>query len=429
MTTNPRNRRLAILGAGPIGLEAALYARALGYEPVIYERGQAAENVRRWGFVRMFSPWKLNVSPLGLEAIRCAGGCSLPLDDCPTGCELRELYLNPIARSLGKAIETGMEVTAVSRTGLLKGDSPGGRRRARAPFRILLRTAAGEEEAAADILLDATGVYSNACWLGDGGIPALGETSLCDVIDYHLADILDADRAKFAGKTVLLVGAGFSAATSLGDLLRLARECPGTRVVWARRSAGPDPFPLHSPDPLPERARLAVEGNRAASDPPPWLRVLSGVTVKAVAREGVGVRVDFRPVEGGGLPESVRVDRILANVGYRPSIETFRELQVHQCYASDGPMTLAAALLGRSGGDCLAHGGLGAETLKTPEPDFFILGHKSYGRRNDFLLRTGREQVRDVFRVIAGDSDLDLYATKTDVGGASPPRIGASPSP
>ena len=40
--------KLAILGAGPIGLEAALYARFLGYEVEVFDRGAVAEHVRRW---------------------------------------------------------------------------------------------------------------------------------------------------------------------------------------------------------------------------------------------------------------------------------------------------------------------------------------------------------------------------------------------
>ena len=43
-------------------------------------------------------------------------------------------------------------------------------------------------------------------------------------------------------------------------------------------------------------------------------------------------------------------------------------------------MKLAAALLGARGGDCLAQTSHGAETLANPEPGFFILGAKSYGR-------------------------------------------------
>jgi hypothetical protein len=51
----------------------------------------------------------------------------------------------------------------------------------------------------------------------------------------------------------------------------------------------------------------------------------------------------------------------------------------------------------------------GANTLRNPEPNFFILGAKSYGRHSHFLLRTGFEQVREVFTLITGKADLDLY--------------------
>ena len=61
--------KLAILGAGPIGLEAALYARFLGYDVAIFDEAEVAANVRRWGHVRMFTPFGMNRSPLGLAAL------------------------------------------------------------------------------------------------------------------------------------------------------------------------------------------------------------------------------------------------------------------------------------------------------------------------------------------------------------------------
>jgi hypothetical protein len=77
---------------------------------------------------------------------------------------------------------------------------------------------------------------------------------------------------------------------------------------------------------------------------------------------------------------------------------------VHECYATCGPIKLAAALIGESGGgDCLAQAGHGPETLVNPEPGFFILGSKSYGRNSQFLLRVGWEQVDQVFSLIAGE--------------------------
>ncbi|MBI4605789.1 MAG: FAD-dependent oxidoreductase [Planctomycetes bacterium] len=402
--------RIAILGAGPIGLEAALYAKGLGLEPVVYERGAVGENVRRWGFVRLFSPWRLNVSPLGLQALARRGAALPDPGACPTGRELVERYLEPIAASLGTAVRAGTAVKAISRCGLLKGDGVGGRRRSRAPFRLLVSARGRDEEALAEVVLDATGVYATPCSLGDGGIPALGESAVEPAIERHLTDVRGADRARFEGKTILVVGTGYSAATMLEELLLLRREAPATRVVWVRRSTGPDPFPFFENDPLPERSRLAREGNRIAAEPPEGVTLISGVTVRALSRDSDRVRVELRAVDGGGMPQTLTVDRLLACVGYRPDSTIHQELQVHQCYASEGPMTLAAALLGGSSGDCLAQGGVDADTLVNPEPGFFILGHKSYGRRSDFLLRVGREQVRDVFTLLRDDPSLDLYA-------------------
>ena len=67
-------------------------------------------------------------------------------------------------------------------------------------------------------------------------------------------------------------------------------------------------------------------------------------------------------------------------------------------------MKLAAALLAQGGGsgDCLDQKSLGAETLVNPEPGLFILGIKSYGRRSDFLMRVGWQQVDEVFGLLAG---------------------------
>ena len=51
------------------------------------------------------------------------------------------------------------------------------------------------------------------------------------------------------------------------------------------------------------------------------------------------------------------VETVITNVGYRPDTSLYQELQVHQCYATEGPMKLAAALLSSSGAnsvDCLA---------------------------------------------------------------------------
>lgn len=62
--------RLAILGGGPIGLEAALYARYLGYSVVVFEQhaaiGQTPQLRDPPGFAQS---WRECTTPLGLAAI------------------------------------------------------------------------------------------------------------------------------------------------------------------------------------------------------------------------------------------------------------------------------------------------------------------------------------------------------------------------
>jgi hypothetical protein len=99
-------------------------------------------------------------------------------------------------------------------------------------------------------------------------------------------------------------------------------------------------------------------------------------------------------------------DRLIANVGYSPDNSLYRELQVQECYASFGLMNLAGALLKSPGGDGVSTASPGAAALRNPEPNFFILGAKSYGRNSAFLLRAGFEQVREVFGLIVGNAEL-----------------------
>jgi hypothetical protein len=115
------------------------------------------------------------------------------------------------------------------------------------------------------------------------------------------------------------------------------------------------------------------------------------------------------PEPGGSLAVTLRsgtgrtrvtVDRILANVGYAPDRSLYAELQVHECYATGGPIKLAAALLQGGAGDCLRQTAPAADLLLNPEPGFYILGSKSYGRNSAFLIGAGFEQVPVLFQAL-----------------------------
>jgi glycine/D-amino acid oxidase-like deaminating enzyme len=125
---------MVVLGAGPIGLECALRFRESGWDADVYESGRVGESVRRWGHVRMFSPWRMNVSPAGRVA---TGLEDLEPDGLPTGAEYVARYLEPLAASplLAGRVHLGSEVVAVSRGLLLKGDAIAADARRRAPFR------------------------------------------------------------------------------------------------------------------------------------------------------------------------------------------------------------------------------------------------------------------------------------------------------
>ena len=407
--------RIAILGAGPIGLEAALYARYLGYDVDLYERGRAAENLLRWGHVRLFTPWAMNVSPLGAAALAAQHDGWRPADDDAilTGRELAERYFVPLGHSdlLADGLHLGVEVLSIGRHELLKQDMVAEEIRIDAPFRILLREASGRERlATADVVIDATGTYGNHNWAGASGIPAVGELAAAREIEYGLPDFGGADREKYAGRRVLLIGGGYSAAA---NALALS-ELPGTRTTWITRpKAGTEPadrpIPLIADDRLPERDRLAQAANAlaAAGDGP----VVHWPATAVESIEPLVATGAFKVVLSGAHAGEIEVDRIVANVGYRPDNRIYAELQVHECYASGGPMKLAAALAKSPSADCMAQAAAGPESLLNPEPDFYILGAKSYGRNSQFLLSQGREQIRQLFSIIGDRAELDLYAT------------------
>lgn len=416
MTGNakPGRARLAVLGGGPIGIEAALYGAALGHDVVVYEGGELGHAVRLWQHVTLFSPWQLNTTPLGRRLLVEAGGKLPELASHPTGAELLSEYLEPLARLplLRDRIRTRSRVVAVGRSGLRKTDLLPAAERAAHRFRILIEDTEGEHVEFADVLFDCTGTYLCPNAIGDGGIPAPGERWLEQRLIRHLPDVLGSQRKRFAGRRVLLIGAGLSAATAAVELAALCAAEPSTRVTWATRRAQTPPYQPMAGDPLRGRAalheqanRVALAGRDAASSPA--LRFRPGMLIDTLAAEGHQLRVRLCG-PGGEVCEEL-FDEIVGLTGFGPDRDLYRELQIHECYASLGPMKLAATLV-KAGGDCLAQPTPGPETLQNPEPNFYALGAKSYGRNSAFLLQLGHAQVRAAFALLHAEPALDLYA-------------------
>lgn len=401
--------RLAILGAGPIGLEAALHAHREGFDFDIYEADQVGGNLLRWGHVVLFTPFRTNRSEAGAAAIiRAFPDRALPADDAfLTGREFVEKYLQPLAETpeLADHIHPNHRVVMVGRSGMLKAEHIASIRRIRAAFRILLEIEGeGERVVEADIVIDATGTYGHHNWLGHGGIPAPGERSATPSTSYTLDDITGKDRSLYEGKHVALIGAGYSAATSVVELAKLCEQDRHTCVVWLTAGDHTPPITEIENDRLFARARLAREANRLASQAGGPIRHVPGVTVERLEvtdRDTVTVHAADR----SGKEHIFEVHRVIANVGYLPDRSIYRELQVHECYATFGPIKLAGALLSAPTVDCLDRTPAPTQTLAHPEPNFFILGSKSYGRNSTFLLQTGITQVSQVFSLLTTEQE------------------------
>lgn len=403
--------RVAVLGAGPIGLEAVLYARTLGLQVTVYERGRVGEYLRRWGHIRLFTPFGMNVTPLGRKSIlKDNPKHSLPADgDCISGKEHLVAYLEPLAKAgaLAESIRAETQVLHIGRRGFLKHEAPGDARRGQQPFRLLVREKNRERVDEADVVLDCTGTYGQHRWMGDGGIPAIGEVGAEAQIAYGLEDVLGDRRTAYAGKNIIVIGAGLSAATTVCNLAVLAEKSPDTWIVWLARGASTQPIKRVANDSLRDRDRLAVRANTFATRGEGNVEFHAQTTVEMVETAGPdkGFRVTTRCA---GKPRTWDVDRLIANVGYTPDTAIYRELQVHECYASLAPMSVASALTA-GGADHSKSNASAAATLRNPEPNFYILGAKSYGRNALFLMRSGFDQVREAFRLVTGKADLDLY--------------------
>jgi thioredoxin reductase len=384
-------KTLVVVGAGPMGLEAALGGLRRGFEVTVLEKGRVGESFRRYGPTRLFSPFSMNVSTRARDLL---GDEAPAAEALLTGLEMAERVLEPLAAAppLAGRILTGHTVTAIGRARMTRRDMPGHPLRGERPFRILVETPRGEEVMEADAVLDASGVYGRPAAVGVGGIPARGERGLDGALIQSL-DRFHAALGGMGGRDVLLVGHGHSAAGAVAAMAALANP---PRVVWATRSANRRPCVEIASDPLPERARVTARANDLACDPPPFLTVERRAGVEAFAPRDGRVAI---AMSGG---RSGVFDAVLGFTGYRPDLSFLSELALEVSPQSEGALGVARALAGVT--DCLAVPKIRPADLDSGEPGFHLVGAKSYGRLPTFLLRNGLEQLESVLDRLAASS-------------------------
>ena len=385
---------VAVIGAGPVGLAAAAHLLSRGLEPVVFEAGDSVgASVREWAHVRVFSPWEYDIDPTAAELLTAHGWVAPAGDEYPTGGEIVERYLEPLAAVPGVAerLHLNARALAVTRRGVDKLKDAG---RDEAAFELRVERDGVEERHFARAIIDASGTWTRPNPLGAGGLPAVGERAHAERIVYGIPDVLAVDRERYADRRVLVVGSGHSALNAILDLAALREHAPDTQIVWAIRGGGlGDSLSGGAADQLPARGALG----RAVG------RLLDAGAIELVTgfqTEGVGSDGERLVVVDG--QRRLVVDEIIAATGFRPDLSLLAELRLDLDDRVETARALAP-LIDPNLHSCGSVPPHGIDELSHPDAGVYVVGMKSYGRAPTFLLRTGYEQVRSVVAALAGD--------------------------
>ena len=376
-------RRVIVIGAGPMGIAAAIGALDRGCDVIVLERGDVGASLRTWGGTRFFSPLHMNLSARMRELL----GASTPDPNALlTGSEYADLVLAPLVEReplLGR-VRTRHNVIAVGRRGLTRNDYAGHPLRAERPFRVLCDN---DETFDAEVVLDASGGFVVPRPIGAGGLPARGESRMARRPIRTLGELMSVGD-ELRGKRVLVVGDGHSAANAIGWLADRS-----VNIVWAVRNANRRPCEEVPNDPLPERRAVVERANDLASDPPPFLRIERRAMIESVAQNNGHVAVSL---SGNRVVET---DLIAAFTGYRPDGRFLSELALEISPVTEGGARLYRAISCIT--DCLSVPNVKPEDLQTGEDGFWFVGSRAYGRSRTFLLQTGLAQLEVMLDAIA----------------------------
>lgn len=381
---------VAVIGAGPVGLAAAAHLKHRNIPFFVVEAGELAAYVRSWQHVTLFSPWKYNIDSAARILLEQTDWQSPQSDRIPSGRELIELYLAPLAQLLEKQIYTNHRVEAITRE---ETDRMKSVNRENKPFILHVNTCCGTKQMKASVVIDATGTWGNPNPALSNGVWLTSEKKLTDRIDYHIPDV-DENHTLYANKRIAVVGGGHSAIHSLLNLVTVKEKHPDTVITWIlRKLRVEDAYGGGSNDELAARGELGVR--------------IAGYVQKGIVQVETSFRIqEVYEQDGIVLKGENKVlesfDRLVVNTGSRPTFDMHRELR-YQADAITEAVPALAPLIDPNEHSCGSVPPHGEKELRQPEQNFYIVGAKSYGRAPTFLMATGYEQVRSVVAYLAGD--------------------------
>ena len=383
---------VAVVGGGPVGLAAAAHLASRGLPFVVLEAGaEPGAAIRQWAHVATFSPWRYMVDSASRALLDQAGWTAPDPEAIPTGGDLVDRYVAPLARvaAIAPHLRLNTRVVAIGRRDFDKVRTKG---RDAQPFQLHLENGDVVEASA---VIDASGTWGRPNPAGSNGLPVPGERELSTRVSYGIPDVAGIARDRFAGKRIAVIGSGHSAFNVILDLLKLAETEAATRITWMMRRENLDSVwgggasdQLEARGALGQRAKAAVESGK--------LVVRTPFRVRSMRMDPAGLTLTSSD------RTEVTVDEVIVCTGFRPDLEMLREIRLGvdpwlECASTLGPLIDPNE---HSCGTVRPHG---ARELAHPETNFYIVGMKSYGRAPTFLLATGYEQARSVVAMLAGD--------------------------
>ena len=390
----------------------------------LFEAGRrVGANILDWGHVRVFSPWRYNIDKAAERLLSETSWLKPDPEGLPTGKEFVDHYLSVLGNHplIKPQIHLSAKVVSITRKGIDKVRTAG---RDQVPFLVKVQEGDQTRTYEAASIIDASGTWQNPNPLGAGGVPANGEAEHWAHIAYRIPDVGGVDKLKYAGKTVMVIGAGHSATNSLLDLARLKDEYQDTKLHWVLRSkdiqkiyGGKEKDALEARGALGIRIEELVNAGTLEIHTPYHIHEVTSKNGKLSVKGYLQNK--YNEVNG--------VDEIIVNTGARPDTSMLREVRVQVDPALECVPGLAELIDPNvhSCGTVRPHGEL---ELRQPEPNFYLAGVKSYGRAPTFLMATGYEQVRLIVAYLDGDIEaarrveLDLPETgvcSSDAGGGS----------
>lgn len=392
---------IAIIGAGPIGIEAAIYARFLGYFVSIFDTRRVAHRMLDWHLRKLACPVSVCTSPLGHAAIKSQNPeYVLPDPDAIwTGKEYAEQYLLPLAKTdlLFDDIHFLSPVTSISRLKSFRFEEIDPQDRCEDQFRLLVEGRhRGNWASRADIVLDCRGAHERTAGMGPGGGLAIDEQTHRDSFLKHSPLDRKFESKLLLGKQVGLVGGSDRACQFVHEYLDWHVENSSSRLTW-----------LVPCDAKEQRPYVAATLSRIEESGNPEIQTYPILGVEKISKSD-----DDRWTLQLLLEDETTVDfpsDSVASFPYPREADPWPELECRRYVSSENSSSESS------------DSSMDAWPFVTCEPGYYRLDSDGLAWDESQQcwnagagIARGLEQVRRVFSLIVGRESLDLHQVMAD---------------